>query len=77
MSREEQERTAAAKHAIAEATRDVTEALGGIAAVARADKRYASDRLTTALERLRAAQTELTRLEELLTPSGPGPEPRT
>jgi len=74
---EEKQRVAAAKHAISEAQRDVTEAIGEIAAAARADKRHASDGLTTALDRLRAAQTELTRLEELLTPLGDDPKPAT
>jgi hypothetical protein len=64
---EEKQRLEAAKRAITEAQRDVTDAIGEIAAADRADKRHASDQLKTALERLRAAQTELTRLEELLT----------
>jgi hypothetical protein len=64
---EQKQRLEAVKRAITEAQHDVTDAMGEIAAADRADKRHASAQLTTALERLRAAQTELTRLEELLT----------
>ena len=64
--REEQVRVEAARRAIAEAQRDVTEAIGEIEAAARADKRHAGDRLKAALDGLRAAQTELTRLESLI-----------
>lgn len=64
---EEKLRIEAAKRAIAEAQRDVTEAMGEIGAADRADKRHATDQLKTALEKLRDAQTDLTRLEDLLT----------
>ena len=64
---EEKQRIRTAKDAIGDAQRDVTDAIAEIAAADRADKRHVSDRLKTALERLRAAHTELTRLEALLT----------
>ena len=64
---EKKERIATAKRAIEDAQRDVTEAIGEISAADRADKRHATDRLKTALERLHGAQTDLSRLEDLLT----------
>ncbi len=64
---EEKERIESAKRAINDAQRDVTEAISEIAAADRADKRHATERLKTALEQLRGAQTELNRLEVLLT----------
>jgi hypothetical protein len=63
---EEKERIATAKRAIDDAQRDVTDAISEISAADRADKRHATDRLKTALERLRGAQTDLSRLDDLL-----------
>jgi hypothetical protein len=64
---EQKERIEAAKSAITDAQRDLRDAMDEIVAAGRAEKRHATERLKTALERLRGAQTDLTRLEELLT----------
>ena len=54
-----------ATQAILAAQQDVTGAIAEIAAGERADKRHASDRLRSALDRLRVAQKELASLEDL------------
>jgi hypothetical protein len=59
MKEEERQRIDAALRAIADAQSEVTAAITETGQADRADKRHASDRLRTALDRLRAAQTEL------------------
>ena len=55
-----------ATQAIVAAQQDVTGAIAEITGGDRADKRHASERLRSALDRLRVAQRELASLEDLL-----------